>query len=250
MIDMESNTTLVQCYPAHEAVPDGVGPFPPVIVLHGEFGLNAFVTATANRLAQEGFYALAPDFYATPVSFAAVAPDFMRASTGAAIDYDQRDLAMMRAASLPDDRALAVFRQALGYLTIRSCARNGPAAVVGFSTGARLALLGACAHRDDVRACVGFAPAGITPGTERGQAVLDRLGAVRCPLLLFYGGLDMVVPRREREALEARLAQLGKLADVRVFHEAEHDFYLPGLDSFDISSSRAAWAAMLELLRR
>ena len=34
MIDMESNTTLVQCYPAHEAIPDGHGPFPAVIVVH------------------------------------------------------------------------------------------------------------------------------------------------------------------------------------------------------------------------
>ena len=43
MVDMESNTTLVQCYPAHEAVPAGQGPFPPVIVVHDRVGLNAHV---------------------------------------------------------------------------------------------------------------------------------------------------------------------------------------------------------------
>ena len=51
MIDMESNTTLVQCYPAHEAVPDGQGSFPAVIVAHDRFGLNPHVKGVANRLA-------------------------------------------------------------------------------------------------------------------------------------------------------------------------------------------------------
>jgi dienelactone hydrolase len=74
MIDTESNITPVRCYSAHEAVPDAARPLPPVIVLHGPFGLNAFARVTANRFASEEFYALAPDFYATPVSFAA-APD-------------------------------------------------------------------------------------------------------------------------------------------------------------------------------
>src|SRR6266536_3117420 len=64
MIDMESNTTLVQCYPAHEAVPDGQGPFPAVVVAHDRFGLNPHAKGIANRLAAAGFYALAPNFYA------------------------------------------------------------------------------------------------------------------------------------------------------------------------------------------
>jgi carboxymethylenebutenolidase len=249
MIDMESNTTLVQCYPAHEAVPDGTGPFPPVIVLHGPFGLNAFIRATTNRLASQGFYALAPDFYATPVSFAGVAPDYMRMPTGGPIDYADRDAALARAHALPDERAMAIFRQALGYLTIRSCARNGGAGVIGFSSGARLALLAACAHPDDVRACVGFAVMGVTPGTERGQAVLDRLDAVRCPILLFFGGLDRTAPKAERDVLLARLARLGKTVDAQLFREAEQDFFVTDRDSCDISSSRAAWTATLALLR-
>ncbi len=250
MIDMESNTTLVQCYPAHEAVPDGGGPFPPVIVVHGPFGLNGFARTTTNRLATDGFYALAPDFYATPISFAAVAPEFMRMPTGGPIDYADRDGALARAERLADDRALEIFGQALGYLNVRSCASNGGAAVVGFGSGARLALLGASWYPEEVRACIAFAPTGIVASAERGRAVLDRLAALRCPVLLVYGGLDMSVPKDERQSLVARLKTLGKDAEVQLFREAEEDFFVPDRDGFDLSSYRTAWTAACNLLRR
>ncbi len=250
MVDMESNTTLVQCYPAHEAVPDGHGPFPAVIVIHGPFGLNPFTVLTANRLAHEGFYALAPDFYASPTSFADVAPDYMRIPSGGSIDYDDQATAMMRAEGLSDERAGNIFRQALGYVAIRSDARNGGVGVVGFSTGARLALLGACMYPEDVRALAGFSPTGITPDREHGRSLLERLDAIRCPVLLFYGGLDATVPLAERERLQARLAQLGKEFSVHVFREADHDFYASDRDTYDISSSRTAWTAMVALFRK
>src|SRR6478735_5322594 len=83
MIDMESNTTLVQCYPAHEAIPDGEGPFPAVVVAHDRFGLTRETRAVANRLAHSGFYALAPSFYAMPSSVADAAPEYLRPTAAA-----------------------------------------------------------------------------------------------------------------------------------------------------------------------
>src|SRR5262249_12323253 len=75
MIDMESNTPLVQCYPAHEAVPAGGGPFPPLLVLHDRFGLNPHTRNLTNRFARAGFYALAPDLYCAPSRFSLEASD-------------------------------------------------------------------------------------------------------------------------------------------------------------------------------
>jgi len=44
------------------AVPKGAGPFPAVIVVHENRGLNAHIKDVARRVALEGFVALAPDY--------------------------------------------------------------------------------------------------------------------------------------------------------------------------------------------
>ncbi len=45
------------------AVPDGDGPWPGVVVIQEWWGLNDNIRDTADRLAAEGFVALAPDLY-------------------------------------------------------------------------------------------------------------------------------------------------------------------------------------------
>src|SRR5262245_5943387 len=89
MIDMESNTTLVQCYPAHLAVPAGEGPFPAVVVLHDRFGLAPYIRNVANRLGHAGFYAIAPDLYAAPSSVAAVAPEYLKPMRSTSFDFSE-----------------------------------------------------------------------------------------------------------------------------------------------------------------
>jgi dienelactone hydrolase len=179
MIDMESNTTLVQNFPAHEAIPDGTGPFPAAVVFHDRFGLSTSVRGVANRLAQQGFYTLVPNFYALPSSFASVAPDFMRTLTIGSYDYRDAAAARERGLTLTDERAEAVFRQAFTFLATRSRVRSGGVGVLGFSMGGRLAFLSACDAPAQVRACVGFYPAGLGGSAPMpvGQASRRRCGS-------------------------------------------------------------------------
>src|SRR5579862_8631112 len=48
---------------AFQVRPAGPGPFPAVVLLHGDFGLNAWVKQQARRLAGKGYFVLALDFY-------------------------------------------------------------------------------------------------------------------------------------------------------------------------------------------
>ncbi|HEY3202257.1 MAG TPA: dienelactone hydrolase family protein [Thermoanaerobaculia bacterium] len=250
MIDMESNTTLVQNFPAHEAMPDGRGPFPAVVIFHDRFGLSAHVRGVANRLARAGFYALAPNFYALPTSFASVAPEFMRGLTVGFFDYADEAAAVERAATLTDERAEVVFRQAFRYLATRSRARSGPFGVLGFSMGGRLAFLAACVAPEYVRACVGFYPAGLgdDAAVHPGQSdPLARAGDLLAPLRLFFGRLDTTIRDVQRERIRSRLMELGRDFRIEVFPEAGHDFFCSERQTYRIRASKVAWEETLAL---
>jgi carboxymethylenebutenolidase len=254
MIDMESNTTLVQSYPAHEAIPDGPGPFPAVIVAHDRFGLNPHIKGVANRLANSGFYSLAPSFYSMPTSVADVAPEFMRPTLAVHFGYDDESSADDAAAVLSDERAEEIFRHAIGYAASRAKVR-APAGVgvMGFSMGGRSAFLAACRNPDEVSACVSFYGKGIArfASLPRGQpAPLDLAPALRASVLLFYGELDTTISRRERDAIRDRLTALGKDFRMEVFHDAGRDFFCEELDAHRIRASKIAWEAALALFRR
>jgi dienelactone hydrolase len=101
MVDMESNVTLVQNFPAHQAVPEGEGPFPAVIVFHDRFGLTPQVRGVANRLAREGYHVLAPNFYALTSSFSTLAPQFMKGVGVGYFEYGEEAAAASRRMSGP-----------------------------------------------------------------------------------------------------------------------------------------------------
>ncbi len=251
MIDMESNTTLVQCYPAHEAVPDGDGPFSAVLVLHDRFGLTPHVRGVANRLARAGFYALAPNLYALPASFVDTAPNLMKAPGPTFFPYSDEFAAGESAATLSDERADAIIGQALAYVAGRSHARGGGVGVLGFSMGGRLALLAACLHLDEVRAAVCFYPEGMASSkSPRRPAALDRVADLKAPVLLFYGALDDQIRSAQQEAVRMRLAALGKDFQMEVFREAGHDFFCSERDTYRIHASKEAWDQTLAFLRR
>jgi carboxymethylenebutenolidase len=252
MIDMESNTTLVQNFPAHAAIPDGAGPFPAVVVFHDRFGLSTHVRGVANRLAQLGFYALVPNFYALPSSFASVAPEFMRTSTIGSYDYADADAAADRERTLTDQRAGVVFRQAFTYLATRSRVRSGGPGVLGFSMGGRLAFLAACDEPELVRACVCFYPTGLggSAPMAAGQAdPLERADSLSAPLRLFYGRLDEVIRSAERDRVQSALSGRAKDFRMEVFPEAGHDFFCSERDTFRIHAAKVAWDETVGLFR-
>jgi carboxymethylenebutenolidase len=251
MVDMESNTTLVQNYPAHEAVPGGPGPFPAVVLVHDEFGLNLQARGVANRLAAAGFYALAPALYALPASFVELAPQIMHSPAPIQFGYADEAEAQARASTLTDERALELVGRAIRYAQSRSAARSGPVGLLGFSMGARVAFRAACELADDVAACVGFYP---------DRLFSDRLGpghpmpmsgavALKAPLLLLYGSLDEQVSASEREGVRKILSSLGKDVALEQYRNAGHDFFCSDRESFRVGAARKAWEATLAFFR-
>jgi carboxymethylenebutenolidase len=164
-----------------------------VVVIHEVFGLNADIRAHADRLAAEGYLALAPDLYR--------GKRWMRCVRGA--------IRQLHARSGPAFDALDAARE---WLAARpDC--TGKTGVIGFCMGGGFALL--CAPRGE------FSAASVNYGEVPPDA--ERALAGACPVVASYGARDPMgagPPRRLGEALTA----LNVPHDLKVYPGAGHSF--------------------------
>jgi carboxymethylenebutenolidase len=218
MTTITSGTEKIQAYvatPKGGAKKNG----PAIVVIQEWWGLNAWVKSVADRMAEQGYVAIAPDLYRGEVATEAEhAHELMR--------------------GLPDERAIRDVRSAAAWL--RSSA-GGPAkkvGVIGFCMGGRLSLL-ASLEKGPFDATV------ICYGSPETNPV--RLKTLRGPVLGIYGGADRGLGRDQTDALTAGLAKAKKKGQVIVYPDGQHGFLndtRPG--QHDPASSLLAWAEVRE----
>ena len=216
--------------PAHLVAPEGAGPFPAVVVLMEAFGLVPHIEAVAGRLAGEGYVALAPDLY-------------HRAGAESRVGYDRLADAIALMQKLDDAEFLEDMRACLDFLAARDDVREDRIGVTGFCMGGRLTFLTACALPERVAAAAPFYGGGIA-------GHLDRAPAIRCPLLLFFGGRDAFIPLEQVRAIEARLSELGKEHALELYPEAEHGFFCDERASYHPGAAADAWRKLTDFFAR
>jgi carboxymethylenebutenolidase len=264
MIDMEPNVTLVQQFPAHEAVPPS-GPSPVLLILHDVYGLSPGITAMANRLAREGFFSLAPNLYAHSFSLAAGAPAWMSHPLSVAGDPNWEGFpvrssfrlaegaqARAAAADLSRERAREIVARALGYADGSSDADPSRVGVIGFGVGGRIAFRAGCQFPDRIGALVAWSPTALAaPYPARAVETMPILEfeSLRAPALLFYGEQDTETRPEERDAVERVLASAGKRHEIVVLPEAGGGFFTQDGPDYRIGASRTAWNRSLAFLR-
>jgi carboxymethylenebutenolidase len=192
--------------PYFVALPAGPGPWPGVVVIHEGGGISPQLLRVCQRLAAEGYGAIAPDFF------------FRSGGTEAA------DFATLMGALLPE-QLLADVTAAADTLRGLGADRIG---VTGFCMGGRFSWYTAV-HGQGFDAAVGF----------YGGRIADDLGAPSCPTLLFFGGQDPYIPAEEIERVVAHHP------DTVVYPHATHGFMRDGSESFDPEAAADAWARTL-----
>lgn len=212
------------------ATPPTAGPWPGVVVLHEAFGLNDDVRKQADRLAANGYLALAPDLYSWGPTFRC-----LRATFGA---LRRRE-----------GRAFDDIDAAHDWLAARDDC-TGRVGVIGFCLGGGFALLTAPRGRFAVSA----ANYGDVP--QDAEAVL----AGSCPVVGSYGAKDRMM-RGHADRLEKALTALGVEHDVKEYAAASHSFLyqqtgwtgvlakVAGIGLHE-PSAQDAWARILGFLAR
>lgn len=187
------------------------GSGPGVVVLQEWWGLVPHIKSVADRFAQMGFVALAPDLYQGRTT---TSPDEAgRLFMALQVDVAERELAA-----------------AIAYL--KTHATGGKVGVVGFCMGGQLALFAATKNAE-VGACIDFY--GVHPEVKPDFAQLT------CPVLGFFGGQDTFVTREHARALAQRIQEAGQKAEFHVYDEVGHAFFNDSRPEV-YSSTRAAQA--------
>ena len=215
--------------PAHWMLPEGAGPFPAVVVLMEAFGLVRHIEEVAERLAGEGYAVLAPDLYYRQL------PDNK-------VDYTEVPRAIELMQTIDDGAFIQDLRAALAFLTDSGQVDIRRVAVTGFCMGGRLAFLAACSLPGEIAAAAPFYGGGI-------HRHLDQAAAIDCPLLLFFGARDALIPADQVEAIDQRLGALGKDYRIHRYAEADHGFFCDHRASHHPPSAADAWQQLRSFLR-
>jgi carboxymethylenebutenolidase len=170
-------------FTAYRADPAGT-PTAAVVVIQEIFGVNPGIRAKCDRLAEQGYLAIAPDLFWRIVPGIDLNPDVPQEM--------QRALDLMG----QFDQAMAIADIEATIRAARALVPCGKVGAIGFCLGGRLAYM--TAARTDVDASVGYYPVGI-------DGLLGEKHGIARPLMLHIAGADHFVPADVQAAMHAGL---------------------------------------------
>ena len=200
------------------AVPES-GAGPGLLVVQEWWGLVPQITRVADRLAAEGFTALAPDLY-----------------RGEIAEHTEMDKAGQLMSSLPMDRAARDMAGAIDYLRAHDAVPGGNVGVIGFCMGGMLTLVVTAQQGDKVRAAAPFY------GAPLGDSAPDWSG-LTAPVLGHFAENDAFFPAAAVRELEQQLQGMGKDVTFEIVPETGHAFANEedALGTFHEAAANKAW---------
>ncbi|MDQ3753984.1 MAG: dienelactone hydrolase family protein [Acidobacteriota bacterium] len=197
MIEYKSGDLVI---PAYLSRPAKAQDAPAVLVIHEVFGLNDHIKSIADRVAQAGYFALAPHFFARSTETP---------------PKDTSDIQALRkaAASIPPEAANRDMQAALDYLKTVKGVRPRFASV-GFCMGGAYSYR-LSAHSKDLRGAVIF----------YGRIPLELVPQVNCPILGNFAEEDSGIPPAAVQAWIEAMNKAGKTVDAKIYPSARHGFF-------------------------
>jgi carboxymethylenebutenolidase len=215
MDELEVAGQPVRAYVADAAGADAPG----VVVFHAWWGLNDDVTAFADRLADAGFFVIAPDLYGGEVT----------------ADVDE---AKRLTGTVDEEDANAIALAALERLAGRP-GGSGTIGAVGFSFGAHWAVWSPAQHEGRGGSVVYY-------GTTGGPVLAQPGG----PVLGHFAEDDPFEGPEDIAAFEEGLREGGRASTIHLYPDTGHWFAEPSRDAYRKEAADLAFERTVEFLRR
>lgn len=240
MVEMQANWVTVQsgdvAVDAYLAEPMAAGVFPGVIVVQEIFGVNAHIRDVTERIAREGYVAIAPAI-------------FQRTAPGLELGYTDEDTATGRkhkdlttAATL-----LADVQAAIAFLQTRSNVQPDQFGAIGFCFGGHVVYLAATLPQ--IQATASFYGGGIATMTPGGGApTITRTADIPGTIYVFFGDRDPLIPNEQADQVAAALAKAA--ISHQVFrYNAGHGFFCNQRADYNADAASHAWAQVKQLFK-
>lgn len=205
------------------AKPDGLGPFPAVIVLHEWWGLDGWIKDQARALAREGYAALAVDLYRGKVT----------------TSQEEAHQLMM---GTPIDRQTRDMKAAFAYLAARKDVTRTRIAALGFCMGGRNSFTLAIEEPTLAAAVVYYGALPTEPAS---------IAKIKAPMLGNFGGDDEGPSPAQAREFEAAAKKAGKTFDLKIYAGAPHAFANPNnpWKGYRKDAASDAWTRTTSFLR-
>jgi len=212
------------------ARPNDGAAHPAVLVFMEIFGINAHIRDVAQRIAREGYVALAPDY-------------FHRTGPGVEYGYDEDGMArgMALLAALRADEMISDVNAAIAWLEARADVQSDRIGAIGFCIGGHMAYLSAC---ETAVCCVAsFSGGGVASTEEPGgaESTIGRTHKIKGRILCLFGEKDGYIPQDQVDAIEAALKSAGVKHETVVYPGARHGFFCDQRDSYQAAAASDAW---------
>ena len=199
---------------AYRADPKGA-PKGAVVVIQEIFGVNHHIRSVCDRLATEGYVAIAPSI------FDRIQPNFQSG-------YSPDEIAEARKfVANPDWPAMLRDTQA----AIDAAAPSGPVGIIGFCLGGSIAFA-AATKLSGLSAAVGYYGGAIARFADDKPKV---------PVQLHFGEKDAGIPLSDVETIKSKRPEV----EVFVYPGAQHGFHCDERASYDKQSADIAWPRSL-----
>jgi len=213
---------------AYQALPDGEGPFPGVLVIHHLPGWDSSTKEITRTFAAHGYNAICPNLYARE---------------GLTTDPDDAAAAVRANGGVPDTQFIGDAAAAIDALRALPSS-NGKVGVIGYCSGGRHSFLTAVSLPVDAAVdCYGAFVTGTVPDGFPLKVVplVDKTEALRCPLLGLFGTEDHFPNPEQVVELEQALIAHGKTYEFHSYEGAGHAFFSTNRTSFRPEAALDGW---------
>ena len=189
----------------YASVPGGSGPFPAVVVIHHGAGVDEFTRTMCDRLAEEGYAAVAPDL-------------FHRISEEMLADGSRR------IQHLSDPDIVADVNATVDFLRSNRAINGDRIGVTGFCMGGRVTYLAAVSIPHFKAAVPYYGGNIMVTWGNADKTPFELSSGINCPILFHFGEIDQNPSQEDMAKFDAELTRLGKEHQFHTYPGADHAF--------------------------
>ena len=220
---------------AYLAMPQTEVKLPAIVVIQEIFGVNAHIRDITDRLAQEGYVAIAPAIY-------------QRLAPGFEVGYSEADLKIGREYKnqTKATELIGDIQATINYLYSLPQVKPEGVGTIGFCFGGHVVYLAATLK--NVKATASFYGAGIVnwcPGEQ--EPTITRTKDITGTIYTFFGMEDPLIPNEQTDEIETELQKQDIPHRVFRYDKATHGFMCDRRASYNAEAAQNAWGKVLDL---